>query len=181
MKMPILRAPKTGESYSKEYWKRWTDMGEAKALPGAIEFLEIAKNLDIEIYYISNRRTNELESTITNMKTLGFPEIRKDHFLFKEETSNKEARRDTIRKDYDVLLYLGDNLNDYSNFLGDRKANFGKDILAKNKDILGRDFIILPNPMYGNWAQALSSSIEEENPNKSLLILLENMTDFRVN
>ncbi|MDA3910753.1 MAG: 5'-nucleotidase, lipoprotein e(P4) family [Bacteroidales bacterium] len=168
----------TGKPYSSDFWKTWTDLGEADALPGAIEFLEKTKSMDVEIFYISNRKTNELDSSIENMETLGFPEIRREHFLFKEETSNKDARRAIVQADYDVLLYVGDNLNDYSNFLGDRQEDFGKSSLAENKEILGRDFIILPNPMYGNWEQALKAKYGGETQAEFLEKLKENLVSF---
>jgi 5'-nucleotidase (lipoprotein e(P4) family) len=168
----------TGKTYSSDFWKTWTDLGEAEALPGAIEFLEKAKSMGVEIFYISNRKTNELDSSIENMTALGFPEVRKERFLFKEETSDKDARRAIVQADYDILLYVGDNLNDYSNFLGERQDNFGKHALAENKEILGRDFIILPNPMYGNWEQALKAKYGGETHAEFLENLKENLVSF---
>ncbi len=146
---------RTGKQYSHDFWKQWTDRAEAKALPGAIEFLKYASGAGIEIYYISNRRENELESTISNMENLDFPETRPDHYLLKSTTSDKKARRKQITQDYDVLLYVGDNLGDFSNYFDNRENNLGKDKLAQVKDKFGTQFIILPNPMYGNWVDAL--------------------------
>jgi 5'-nucleotidase (lipoprotein e(P4) family) len=171
----------SGKPYSSDFWKTWTDLAAADALPGAIEFLEKAKAMEVEIFYISNRKTNELNSSIENMKALGFPETRKERFLFKEETSNKDARRAIVQADYDILLYVGDNLNDYSNFLGERQDNFGKNTLAEHKEILGRDFIILPNPMYGNWDQALKAKYGGETHAEFLENLKDNLVSFDTN
>ncbi len=168
----------TGKSYSSDFWKTWTDKAEANALPGAIEFLEKAQTMDVDIFYISNRKTNELETSIQNMTELGFPELREDHFLLKTETSNKDDRRAIVTADYDVLLYVGDNLNDYSNFLGEREENFGKDKLAEHKDILGRKFIILPNPMYGEWQQVLKAQYGGETEAEFLENLKNNLVSF---
>jgi len=136
------------------------------------------KSKGVEIFYISNRKSNELDSSIENMTELGFPELRREHFLFKEETSDKDARRAIVKADYDILLYVGDNLNDYSNFLGDRQNDFGKNTLAENKEILGRDFIILPNPMYGNWEQALKAKYGGETHVEFLDKLKESLVSF---
>ncbi|MEA3447049.1 MAG: 5'-nucleotidase, lipoprotein e(P4) family [Bacteroidota bacterium] len=145
----------TGKHYSHEFWKQWTDRAEAAALPGGIEFLTFAHNNSIDIFYISNRMENELQSTITNMENLGFPETRSDHFLLKSTTSDKKERRKQITQNYDVLLYVGDNLGDFSNQWDNRGKDLGKNKMADMKDILGTEFIILPNPMYGGWVDAL--------------------------
>jgi 5'-nucleotidase (lipoprotein e(P4) family) len=168
----------TGKPFSRELWKSWTDLGSAEALPGAIEFLNTVQSLGVEIYYISNRQTDELESTIQNMTNLGFPELERSHFLFKEKTSNKDARRAIVNKDYDVLLFIGDNLNDFSNFLGDRKENYGKTLLANNKDFIGQRFIILPNPMYGSWEDVLKNNSETESQQEYINFLKKSLVSF---
>ncbi|MGM0649032.1 MAG: 5'-nucleotidase, lipoprotein e(P4) family [Bacteroidota bacterium] len=145
----------TGKQYSPEFWKEWTDRAEAEALPGAVDFLNFADTSDVDIFYISNRMENELEATVKNMEALNFPETNPDHFLLKTTTSHKTKRRNQIKEDYNVLLLVGDNLDDYSDFLENRGKNLGKTKLADMKDILGTEFIILPNPMYGSWVDAL--------------------------
>ncbi|MGC9330253.1 MAG: 5'-nucleotidase, lipoprotein e(P4) family [Bacteroidales bacterium] len=145
----------TGKQYSPDFWKQWTDRAEAAALPGGIEFLTYAHNNNVEIFYISNRMENELQSTITNMENLGFPEIRPDHFLLKSSTSDKTERRKQIIQNYDVLLFVGDNLGDFSNQWVNRGKDLGMNKIAEMKHKFGTEFIILPNPMYGGWVDAL--------------------------
>lgn len=156
----------TGKPYTPEFWKEWTDLAQAKALPGAIEFLNYAAQSGVTVFYISNRREDELQATMENMEALGFPEIHESRFFLKKESSDKSSRRARVRNDYDILLMVGDNLNDYSNFLGDREENFGKNKLTEYKDILGTEFIILPNPMYGNWVDALREKSDAESYQK---------------
>jgi 5'-nucleotidase (lipoprotein e(P4) family) len=153
---------RTGKPYSPEFWKEWTDKAAADALPGAIDFLNFAVDKGVDIFYISNRRTNELEATMENMKELGFPGVEKEHILLKSETSDKTERRNTVKKTHDIILLIGDNLNDYSDFMGEREDRYGKNTLKKNKDILGSEFIILPNPMYGDWVDALRNASDAE-------------------
>ena len=43
--------------YSSDTWNKWMDAAQAKAVPGAIEFLNYASQKGVEIYYITNRRT----------------------------------------------------------------------------------------------------------------------------
>ncbi len=152
----------TGKQYSHDFWKQWTDRAEAKAIPGAIEFLKYASDAGIEIFYISNRMENELESTISNMEKLDFPETSHEHFLLKSTTSDKKERRKQITQTYDVLLLVGDNLGDFSNRFDNREKDFGKNNVAQEKDKFGTDFIVLPNPMYGTWVNALQKQSDCE-------------------
>lgn len=171
----------TGKPYTKEFWKEWTDLAKAEALPGAIDFLNKAKAMGIEIFYISNRRTNEIDATIKNMQALNFPETRADHFLLKEDTSDKEARRAIVKANYDIVLLVGDNLGDYSNFVHDRSINYGKETLAANKHIFGKQFIVLPNPMYGEWVKPLKNKTQEKDYSKFIEKLPTVLTGFNKN
>ncbi|MCK4662293.1 MAG: 5'-nucleotidase, lipoprotein e(P4) family [Bacteroidales bacterium] len=142
-------------SYSSETWKNWSDKTSAKALPGAIEFTNYAKHKNVEVFYISNRKIDELDSTMSNMKKLNFPFIDKEHFLLKTKTSDKTERRNKISKNYEIILLIGDNLGDFSEIFNERYQNFGFEIVEQNIDEFGNRFIILPNPMYGNWESAI--------------------------
>lgn len=161
----------TGKAYNKDFWKKWTSKAEAKALPGAIDFLEFVKENEAEIIYISNRMVDELDPTVKNMKELGFPETRKDHFYLKKETSDKTIRRNKVRDNYDILLFVGDNLTDYKEFFDQRDNNYGKNNVSKHKDIFGNKFIILPNPMYGGWFNALLKQAESDTLSTEDMIL----------
>ncbi|MDD2636890.1 MAG: 5'-nucleotidase, lipoprotein e(P4) family [Bacteroidales bacterium] len=148
----------TNTSYSKETWKEWTDKECATATPGAIEFLNYAQSKNIEIIYISNRRENELEASIINMEKLDFPKIPKENYYFRTEESSKINRRAMVNEKYNIILLIGDNLNDFDGIFENREQNMGKNIVENNKDKFGIEYIILPNPMYGNWEQALPYS-----------------------
>lgn len=41
-----------------EYWNEWCELAQAKALPGAVEFLNYAKSKGVEVFYITNRKEN---------------------------------------------------------------------------------------------------------------------------
>lgn len=145
----------TNTSYTKENWKEWSDMECATATPGAIDFLNYVISKDIEIVYISNRREDELDATIANMEKIGFPTVEKENFFFRTDESSKINRRALAAENYNLILFVGDNLSDFDGMFDDRSQNFGKDVVEQNKDRFGSDFIILPNPMYGKWEQVL--------------------------
>src|SRR3989339_315546 len=150
-----IKCMETGKGYSSETWNEWTKLAKAAALPGALDFINYAKSKNVETFYISNRRTNEMESTMKNLDSLGFPYVDKDHMLFRTDESSKKNRRAKVTETHEIILLIGDNLADLSEIYEERSVNFGKDIVDQNKNNFGEKYIILPNPMYGDWEMAL--------------------------
>ena len=60
-----------------------------------------------------------------------------------------------IKSDHQILLYIGDNLTDYSQTFAERDSTLGKDLVKKHQKELLHNFIMLPNPMYGEWESAI--------------------------
>ncbi|MCF6365883.1 MAG: 5'-nucleotidase, lipoprotein e(P4) family [Bacteroidales bacterium] len=140
-----------GTSYNKENWAAWVNEKRAKALPGAVDFCNYAKDKGVEVFYVSNRSADQTDATIENMKNEGFPFADKEHMYLKTKTSDKTARRNKILENYDVVLLLGDNLRDFDEVFGGRGEDSGFTATAENKDKFGAKFIVFPNPMYGEW------------------------------
>lgn len=166
-----IKCMETGKGYSSDTWTEWTKLARAAALPGALEFLNYAKSKNVETFYISNRRENEMDATIKNLDSLGFPYVDKDHMLFRTEESSKKNRRAKVTETHEIILLIGDNLADLSEIFEDRSVNFGKDIVDQNKNNFGEKYIILPNPMYGDWEMALpgmNKKISDEEKGKIL-------------
>lgn len=144
-----------GKGYSSANWMAWTARSEAGALPGALRFTKWADSLGVSIFYISNRKVEEQDQTLTNLKAHGFPQANEEHLLLKEKTDDKTDRRAKVARDYDVVLLIGDNLTDYSEAFAKRGAAMGKDSVEKYLPELRKRFIMLPNPMYGEWEKAV--------------------------
>lgn len=141
--------------YSDAEWKKWSSMAKATAVPGASEFLKYAASKGISIFYISNRDTSELKATIKNLADLNLPNADTAHCLFMSSTSSKEARRQIISSEYNVLMLLGDNLNDFSKiFEKGSSAERARETDFQNYN-WGKKFIVLPNVMYGEWMNAI--------------------------
>ena len=87
---------KEGKEFSPQSWKKWTNQSAATAVPGAVEFLQYAKKKGISIYYISNRDSTEINSTLINLQKLQLPDADTAHMLFLTKTSSKEERRLTV-------------------------------------------------------------------------------------
>ncbi len=143
-----------GTEFAKDSWKRWTDKSKATPVPGALEFLQYAKSRGIYIYYISNRDTTEVNSTVANLRAYQFPDADREHMIFMARTSSKEERRLSVAKTHRVVMLLGDNLNDFTQ-LFEKKPNDERMAEAdKVKGEWGAKFIVLPNATYGEWENA---------------------------
>lgn len=146
----------------KKGWYEWTSQANAKALPGSLEFAKYAQSKQVDIFYIANRDDNERDVTLRNLQNEGFPYATPDHLLTRSDlsyttgnTSSKIGRRTKVAENHEIILLIGDNLNDFSDAFEDRSDNNGKDAVVKNQSQFGQRFIILPNPMYGAWEKPL--------------------------
>lgn len=146
---------KNNKNYTHELWKAWTDEAIAKAIPGALEFTNYAKSIGVEVIYISNRRTDELATTIENLRKEKFPNADSNFVLLKENTSDKTLRREKVSENFEVLLFIGDNLGDFDQMFQQRENNSAIQKVQENKALFGTKYIILPNPMYGHWEKKL--------------------------
>lgn len=141
--------------YSDDSWKEWTAKTDCDTVPGALSFFKYASSKNVEVYYISNRLQAEASQTVANLKKWGFPNADEAHLLLKTTSSSKDARRASVKEKYNVLLYFGDNLGDFSGIF-DHQSNEQRDALVKqNVNEFGSRFIVLPNAMYGEWQGAL--------------------------
>jgi 5'-nucleotidase (lipoprotein e(P4) family) len=147
----------TGELYTKQNWKEWSDKAAAKALPGSVDFINFARSKGVAVILISNRKTDEKENTLLNLVNVGvsFDDTTQIFLRGKNVPSGKQSRRDQVSEKYEVILYIGDNLADYSSVFDER----GNDLAIPDVDSmineLNQKFVILPNPMYGDWEGAI--------------------------
>jgi len=146
---------KNDQEYSEKAWKDWTDQSAATAVPGAVEFLQMARAKGVTIFYISNRDTGELRSTLVNLQKLKLPNADTNHTLFLSSTSSKEARRQIVMKKYNVVMLLGDNLNDFMQTFEKKLSDDRKVEADKVRQEWGKKFIVLPNAFYGEWENAI--------------------------
>lgn len=142
-------------TYTEESWIDWTNKAIAKALPGAVEFFNYAKSKGVNCFYISNRRPVEKETSIKNLTDAGFPQADSIHVMMKGESSDKEGRRQSVSKDYTIVMLIGDNLNDFDKQFYKQDATTRSNLTDSNKQLFGTKFIILPNPLYGDWESAI--------------------------
>jgi 5'-nucleotidase (lipoprotein e(P4) family) len=143
-----------GTSYPA-FWDEWCKLASAKALPGAIDFLQYAKANGLGVYYITNRKVHLKDATINNLKELGFPDADEEHVIMRTSDDSKEPRRQELLKKNHISLYFGDNLNDFSNVFEKRSPEDRAAEVDKASKLFGQRFIVLPNAMYGDWELAI--------------------------
>ncbi len=148
---------KKGVNYP-DGWTEGCNRAEATPIPGAVEFLRYAHSRGVRVFYVTNRKIAERDGTASNLKNVGFPEVSDETLLVRTDTKtdSKEPRRQQIGSRYHVVLLMGDNLNDFSEVFETSKTVASRIAAAeKNKSQFGTHFIVLPNPMYGDWENAI--------------------------
>ncbi|MBL7962962.1 MAG: hypothetical protein JNM31_03870 [Flavobacteriales bacterium] len=144
-------------TYDSASWAAWVLRQEAVAIPGALEFLQLAERRGCTIFYLTNRSQAECKATVYNLRAKGFPMADEDHVWCMEASgSDKTARRARVASSYDIVLLVGDQLRDFDERFKDRNADYGRELVSAYADTLQRYFVLLPNPMYGTWRDHLS-------------------------
>lgn len=145
-----------GRTFADSTWRIWVDMATAKAMPGAVEFFNYAAQHGVQCFYITNRKEAEKAATIKNLQLQGFPQADDRHFMAKQgSVSDKEPRRQEVAKKYNVVLLLGDNLNDFDDLFFDKPTVERNANVDKSQAFFGSKYIMLPNATYGDWEAAL--------------------------
>lgn len=147
----MLDLVQRGETYSEESWAKWVNKANCNVSPGAKEFLSFCEENGVTVFYISNRSIKLLDPTMENMNRYQLPNVDPDHVLLKQDESDKTARRGLATRENNVLLYIGDNLLDFDEIFRDRSQSYGKELVKQRLEEMLPQYIILPNPMYGQW------------------------------
>jgi 5'-nucleotidase (lipoprotein e(P4) family) len=146
---------KTGKTFSEKSWKEWVSQCQARALPGAQPFLAYAASNKVEVFYVSNRNSNDFDDTARNLRAQHFPMVDAEHLLLQQAHEGKEPRRQEIGRKYKIVLLMGDNLGDFTDIFDKQTSEVRSGLADENRDKFGSLFIVLPNPMYGTWEDCL--------------------------
>lgn len=159
--------------YSDPLWEMYErDYPDEVALvPGALAFIRSAEKQGVAVVYLSNRTEQYRASTVKALVRLGLTaDDPGDRLLLKEKkgTSDKSARRERAAARYNVLLYFGDNLRDFSDTFAAPKVARTEGEMGHLTAIRRRlqqvdeaachwgiDWFVLPNPIYGEWEKLL--------------------------
>jgi len=163
----------TLEPFSNRRQYEWNLSHTAIPVRGVAEFVNAAKKLGVDAFFVTNRPCIPVEgnsdpcpqekSTIDKIADVGI-ETDADHVLLVGENSawNKEklSRREYVAETHRVIMLFGD---DYGDFVACSRAKPSApcttpatrasriEALDTYKDYWGNGWYILPNPMYGSW------------------------------
>lgn len=144
-----------GKGYDDKSWMEWTAKAAADTVPGAPAFFKYAASKGVKVFYITNRAESERTVTLKNLQQYQFPDADDQHLLLKTTTSGKEPRRQQVLQQYDIVLLFGDNLGDFAAIFDKKPADERNAAALQAAASFGSRFIVLPNPMYGDWEGAL--------------------------
>jgi 5'-nucleotidase (lipoprotein e(P4) family) len=140
--------------WNPESFDKWVTRKKSHAIPGAKEFIDYAISKRVEVIYVTNRTADQIDDTLENFKSLGIP-AKKENIYTMDKDWSKESRRREISKKYEIVLLFGDNLHDFAKDWDEQTSVARKAIVDKRSRDFGDKFIIFPNPLYGDWENAL--------------------------
>lgn len=149
----------------------WNASHVATPVPGAPEFVKLARESGVEVFFLTNRFCNstaqatciEKPITVQDLNEAGIPAVDENVSLAGERPgwgSEKKVRRDEIAQRYRVIMLFGDDLGDFIPCvritpsapctMAGTVAN-RLDLTKEHDAYWGAGWYILPNPMYGSW------------------------------
>lgn len=152
-------------------WDEWCEMAIARPVPGVKEFLQLTNGYGVKIFYVTNRKEHLKEATLKNLQLHEFPQVNDEHLLMRTTTSDKEPRREQISENYHISLLVGDNLGDFSKDFYKKEHAERQAAVDSLNTSFGQRFIVLPNPMYGDWESVLYHGRHDLDDAAKLLIL----------
>jgi len=145
-----------GKDFDPASWQDWVSQAAADTIAGAWTFFNKAASQGVTIFYVTNRDQRARAATLKNLQKFGFPDADEAHLLTMAGSSSKQSRRDSIAGQYTIALLLGDNLTDFSPLFDNHpsEADRAREVL-NHPELFGKKFIVLPNPNYGDWENAI--------------------------
>lgn len=162
---------KQGVPYTEKTWARWMAAEQAHPIAGAVEFAMHVSANGGTMFYVSNREAKSFAATTANIRSLGFPGVSAKTLLLNSGQSNKQDRFDGVRAaGYDVVVYVGDNLNDFGAATYHKNNQLRRAFVEANREAFGTKFFMLPNPSYGDWVAGMAPDYYKQPPEKQLEI-----------
>ncbi|HET7231647.1 MAG TPA: HAD family acid phosphatase, partial [Longimicrobium sp.] len=146
-----LRRNGQNEGYTAESWNAWVNEQAAPATPGAVEFTRLVHDLGGRVAIVTNRDDPYCPATRENLRKVG---VMYDVALCRVNgQSDKNPRFQQVQSGtgtglpaLKVLMWVGDNIQDFPGMGQDARTRGAQAFGA-----YGRNFVVLPNPMYGSW------------------------------
>ncbi len=133
--------------FNERTWAKWCHEARAMALPGVHDFLQLAANRGVTVYYISNRDRELDASTLANLRAEGLP-VGGDHVFLGRGSVTPNC------VDHRVLMQFSDQIGDFVD-ISDNSLHGRRDAVAAWRDWFDERWFMLPNPTYGSWGPAV--------------------------
>ena len=154
-------------------WAGWVSEAKAQPIPGAVAFCRYARSRGVRVFFITNRDAADEPATRRNLELWGFPLDKDiDTVLTRGEkpdwnTSEKAKRREVVAATHRIVMLIGDDLGDF--LPGVRVAPAKRrELAAPYRERWGRQWIVLPNPGYGSWEEALYDAPKATDPEERM-------------
>ena len=151
----------------------WNETGKARAIPGVVEFIKLARASGVEIFFVTNRPCEPKAGTdaacpqeavtVQDIIEAGI-ETDAEHVMLANERPEwdreKVVRRNLIAETHRVIMLIGDDLSDFIPCVRssprspctEKATNASRDELAyEHSRYWGAGWFVLPNPMHGSW------------------------------
>lgn len=148
---------------SWDTWSDWEKKGHPTLIPGSKNFLDFIDKRGVKIFYVSDRFQENKADTLNTLKELKLPQVSSDNVLL--YTGSKESRRESIRKNFDIVMLVGDSLPDLApEFKNKKSTDYQRNLVKQQAKHFGNDWIVLPNASYGSWTHAKLKAWDEKSP-----------------
>jgi acid phosphatase len=162
-------------------WNTWLAERAAPAVPGAAAFIRAAREMSdpqgrhVRIFFVTNRECRprpgndslcpQQDDTAANLERLGLgaPTLAEDLLIKGERTgwdSEKLSRRLEIAKSHRIVLNVGDDFGDFLPDVRRQTAAERERVRCVHRERWGRQWFMIPNPMYGSWLVTLGPDPE---------------------
>lgn len=175
------RRMRAGEDFDPVVWTAWVNERNASAVPGALDFVREVERLGVRVFYVTNRTIEEEPGTRDNLEALGFKiPADEDVVLTKGEfgeSSDKSGRRAEVSRRYRVLVMVGDDLGDF--IAANARIEERDELLRTHSSKWGRQWFVLPNPVYGSWERALLREVPKDATREQKIRTMFDALDYR--
>lgn len=159
-------------------WDEWLPNNLVTPVPGSLDFFSHCLQSGIEVFYVTSRDQGERtrEYALEQLRGLGFPYADEEHLTVYRDTSDKSPTIEDLSSRFEVIVILGDNLNDYKRdyYVADVDERYA--LMERDRRDYGDRFILLPNPTDGHWVRAIFGDSEPPSTPENRRLLKEAAT-----
>jgi len=157
--------------FTAEKFDAWNASHVATPVPGAPEFVKLARASGVRVFFLTNRYCDaaadgscvQKQIAVQDLIEAGIPAVDDDVTLAGERPgwgSEKKIRRDHIAEHHRVIMLFGDDLGDFIPCVRRRPVAPCTDggtianrysLTDEHDAYWGAGWYVLPNPMYGSW------------------------------